>query len=182
MTYAEYVAQEARSGEKHEFLAGEVDAMAGGTPEHGALAMAIGGELRAALSGRPCRVFSSDVRVRVRATGLATYPDVSVVCGKLETDGEDPDAIANPIVIVEVLSASTEAYDRGEKARHYRKIESLQEYVLVSSSSPRVEVHRRNAEGRWEIDEAGPGEQVVLSSIDVRLDLGAVYANPLPTG
>jgi Uma2 family endonuclease len=107
MTYAEYVAAEESSAEKHEFLAGEVYAMAGGTIEHAALCAAIAGELRDALRDRPCRVFSSDARVRVQATGLSTYPDVTVVCGTLETDAEDAHAIANPIVLVEVLSDST---------------------------------------------------------------------------
>jgi len=180
MAYGEYLVGEAASERKHEYLAGEVYAMSGGTPEHGALAVAVSGELRAALRGRPCRVFSSDVRVRVRASGLATYPDVTVVRGKLELDDEDPDAVVNPTVIVELLSPSTEAYDRGDKARHYRQIDSLREYVLVSSASPRIEIHRRNAEGRWEIDEAGPDGRLALTSLGVELDVAAIYANPLP--
>jgi Uma2 family endonuclease len=135
MTYAEYLAAEERSLEKHEFLDGEIYAMSGGMPEHAALAMAFGRTLGNALLGRPCRVFSSDARVRVQNTGLTTYPDVSVVCGKLETDPEDPSAITNPVLLVEVLSDSTEARDRGEKASHYRHLASLREYVLVSSGT-----------------------------------------------
>ncbi len=118
MTYAEYLALEGASAEKHEFLDDEVFAMAGGTVEHAALAASFTAALVKALGDRPCRVFSSDLRVRVGATGLTTYPDLSVACGKAETDAEDPHALVNPVLIVEILSDSTEAYDRGEKAAH----------------------------------------------------------------
>jgi Uma2 family endonuclease len=150
MSYREYVAREAVSDCRHEFLHDEVFAMAGGTPEHGALAAAVVGELRASLRGKACRVYSSDVRVRVLATGLATYPDASVVCQRLETDPEDADAIVNPVVLVEVLSDSTEACDRGVKVAHYRRIVSLREYVLVGEGEPLVEVYRRNERDHWE--------------------------------
>lgn len=179
MTRAEYVATERVSSTRHEYLNGEVYAMAGGTPEHGALAAAIMGELRMALAGKPCRVYSSDVRLVVRETGLVTYPDASVVCGQLETDPEDPDAITNPRLLVEVLSDSTEAYDRGIKAAHYRRIPSLIEYVLVSQDEPRVEVYRRIAPGRWELTEARATQRIALSSVEVELDVAALYANPL---
>ncbi|MBI4953363.1 MAG: Uma2 family endonuclease [Myxococcales bacterium] len=119
MTFAEYLAFEARSEQKHEWLDGQIFAMAGGTIEHGALAMAVGSELRVALRDKPCRVLGSDVRVRVLATGLGTYPDVTVVCGRVETDPEDANTIVNPVLLVEVLSDSTEPYDRGEKFAHY---------------------------------------------------------------
>jgi Uma2 family endonuclease len=179
MTYAEYLAAEAVAEARHEFLNGEVWEMAGGTIEHGALALAVAGELRAALRGKPCRAFSSDVRVRIPETDLATYPDLSIVCGQLETAPDDKDAITNPIVLVEVLSDSTEAYDRGAKAAHYRRISSLREYVLVSQGEPRIEVQRRSPGGGWELLEARPGETIELVSLGVRLDVAAVYANPL---
>lgn len=182
MSRAEYVAAEQSSSLRHEYLSGEVYAMAGGTPEHGALAAAVMGELRAALHGKPCRVYSSDVRVVVRETGLVTYPDASIVCDQLETDPEDPDAIANPRLLVEVLSDSTEAYDRGAKAAHYRRIPSLIEYVLLSQDEPRVEVYRRVGPGRWELSEARSPERVVLSSVGVELDVAALYADPLSRG
>jgi Uma2 family endonuclease len=146
MTYAEYLAFEEQSDEKHEFLDGELFATSGGTPDHGALAVAISAALSGALRGRPCRVHSSDVRVRVQATGLAAYPDVSVVCGKLETDAEAPHAITNPVLLVEVLSDSTEARDRGEKAAHYRHLPSLREYVLVSQRQRRGGVQAERGE------------------------------------
>lgn len=179
MNYADYLLLERSSPERHEFLRGEVYAMAGGSPEHGALAAAWIGELRVALGGKPCRVFTSDVRVRIRETGLTTYPDVSVVCGRLETDSEDPDAIVNPVLLIEVLSDSSEAYDRGAKAAHYRRIQTLREYVLVSQSEPLVEVYRRNAEGRFELYEVRADDTVELASVGVSLVVKARYANPL---
>jgi Uma2 family endonuclease len=179
MTYAEYLAAEAKSDTKHEWLNGEVFAMAGGTPEHAGLAASVIGELRLALRDRPCRVFSSDLRVKVQATGLATYPDASIACGKLETDPEDAQAVVNPIVLVEVLSDSTEAYDRGEKFAHYRRILSLREYVIVSQREPRIEVHRRNEAGRWELYEAGAGESIELASVGCRLNVDDVFRDPL---
>ena len=134
------------------------------------------GELHAALRGGPCRGYSSDVRVRIPETGLATYPDLSIVCGPLETAPDDKDAITNPVVLVEVLSDSTEAYDRGAKWAHYRRISSLREYVLVSQAEPRIEVFRRMDTGRWELLEARPGETIELTSLGAHLDVAAVYA------
>jgi Uma2 family endonuclease len=177
MTYAEYVVRERSSPEKHEYLHGHAYAMAGGTPAHGALSASFGRLLGNALVGRPCRVYSSDVRVRVRATGLSTYPDLSVVCGTLETDPDDPDAIANPILLGEVLSPSTASYDRGAKAAHYRRIPSLREYVLVAQEEPRIELHRFR-DGRWQVLEAVAGEQLVLASIGAEIEVSAVYADP----
>lgn len=179
MSYAEYLAAEAKSDVRHEFLDGQVYALAGGTPEHAALAAAVIGELRNALRGKPCRVYSSDVRVRIEATGLTTYPDASVVCGQLETSREDPNAIVNPVVLVEVLSESTEAYDRGAKTQHYRRIPSLREYVLVAQHEPLVEVYRRNEQGRFEIIDARPGQQFELTSVGAAIDVSVLYANPL---
>jgi len=179
MTYAEYLAAEAASDIRHEYLNGEVWAMAGGTPEHSALAAAIIAQLGASMRGKPCRMFSSDLRVRIMDTGLSTYPDVSVVCGQLETAPDDPDAVTNPIVLVEVLSESTEGYDRGGKAAHYRRIPSLREYVLVAQTEPRIEVFRRAEIGRWELLEARAGETIEIASLGARLDVSAVYANPL---
>jgi Uma2 family endonuclease len=179
MTYAEYLAAERTEKVRHEYLDGQVLEMAGGTIEHGALAIAVAGELREALRGRPCRVLSSDVRVRISETGLTTYPDLSVVCGQVETAPDDVDAIVNPIVLVDVLSETTEAYDRGAKAAHYRRIPSLREYVLVAQTESRVEVQRRTEGGRWELLEARAGETIELASLGVRLNVAAVYANPL---
>ena len=182
MSYAEYLAAEAVSDVRHEFLGGEVWAMAGGTPEHAALAASMIGELRAALRGKPCRTYSADLRIRVPETGLSTYPDVAVVCGELVTAADDEHAAVNPVVLVEVLSETTEGYDRGAKAAHYRRIPSLREYVLVSQAEPRIEVQRRTDSGRWEILDARPGESIELTSLGISLDVTAVYANPLAAG
>jgi Uma2 family endonuclease len=179
MSYADYVAAEVAAEEKHEYLRGDIYAMAGGTLEHAALAAALIRDLGAALRDKPCRAFSSDARVRIEATDMTTYPDVSVVCGKIERAPGDANAIVNPTLLCEVLSDSTEAYDRGAKASHYRHIPWLREYVLVSQSEPRVEVQRRNASGHWEIHEYGPNEHVVLESLDISLSVAALYRDPL---
>jgi Uma2 family endonuclease len=180
MTLDAYLDGEQRSEIKHEYLRGEVYAMAGGTPEHAALAMAVGAALTTALAGRKCRVFSSDLRVRVEATDLSTYPDLTVICGRFEHAAADPNAATNPTLIVEVLSDSTEAYDRGEKFAHYRRLPSLREYLLVSQREPRLEAYRRNAAGEWVLSEAGAGEVLVLASLEgVRLETDAIYRDPL---
>ncbi|WP_438002050.1 Uma2 family endonuclease [Sorangium sp. So ce185] len=178
-TYAEYLDQERASPTKHEFLNGEIFAMAGGTPEHARLCLSVGAELRAHLRGRPCVVYSSDLRVRVQATGLSTYPDVSVVWSRLECDPEDADAALNPIVLIEVLSDSSEAYDRGQKFAHYRCIPSLREYVLVSQHEPRIEVFHRNEDGSWTLREARAGEGAELQAIGCTLSVDDVYRDPL---
>lgn len=179
LSYAEYLEQERSSEKKHEFLSGEVFALAGGTIEHGRLCSRVTAALLVALQGRPCEAFSSDVRVRVLATDLATYPDVSVVCGRIERDPEDANTLVNPIVLVEVLSDSTEAYDRGEKFAHYRCIPSLLEYVLVSQRRPRIEVFRRNEDGSWTLYVAGASASVKLTSIGCTLSVDDIYTNAL---
>ena len=188
VSYAEYLAMEEKSLTKHEWLDGVVYDMAalgmsGGTPEHSGLAAAIGVLLGVQLRGKPCRVFSSDLRVRVPATGISTYPDLAIVCRKLETADDDPHAATNPTVIVEVLSGSSEAYDRGKKFAHYRRIPSLREYVLVAQDEPRIEVFRRNETGQWELaQEAGAGESAALASIGCTLAVDEVYEDPLAAG
>jgi Uma2 family endonuclease len=167
-TYAEYLAYERDSGLKHEYDDGEILAMAGGSRRHSALASRVS----AALEGgrKPgCVAFQADLKVRVLATGKATYPDASVVCGPIESDPADPSGatITNPTVIVEVLSPSTEEEDRGNKWRHYQLIPSLQEYVLVSQSEPRLERYHRLPAGTWEYSVATRGE--------VQLSVGAVF-------
>jgi Uma2 family endonuclease len=182
MSHAEYLAAEAVSDVRHEFLDGDVYAMAGGTFEHGALSVAVTGDLRESLRGKPCRVFSSDVRVHIAETGLSTHPDASVVCGRVEAAPDDAHAIANPILLVEVLSDSSEAYDRGAKAAHYRRIPSLRGYFLVSQHGPLLELYRRTDTGRWELLEARAGERLELAALGVSLSVDAIYANPLADG
>lgn len=179
MSYAEYLDRERSSAAKHEYLRGEVFAMAGGTLEHGRLAARVTHLIAAGLGQRPCEAFSSDARVRVEETDLSTYPDVSVICGRIERSPTDPEAAVNPVVLVEVLSDSSEAYDRGEKFAHFRRLASLQEYVLVSQREPRIEVFRRTLEGRWELGEAVAGGRISLESIGVELAVDDVYSSAL---
>jgi Uma2 family endonuclease len=180
-TREEFVSLERASNVKHEFLDGVIYAMAGGSPEHAAIAMNVGVLLSVALRGRPCRVYSSDLRVRVLETGLETYPDVTVVCGREELDPGDPHVITNPVVLVEVLSPSTETYDRGEKLRHYKQIPSLREVVLVDHREQLVEVHRREDDGTFTRHEAGPHACAKLVSLACDLSVDDVYRNAFAT-
>lgn len=179
-SFDEYVELEGAATTKHEFLDGEVWAMAGGSPTHAAVAASLIRMLGEALRGRPWRVFTSDLRIRVRETGLATYPDASVVCGAIEVDPDDPrgHSVSNPIVLVEVLSPSTEDYDRGEKLAHYKRIPSLREIVLVAHDDPRIDVWRR-LDDRWTLRSFRTGEAVVLESLAIALSVADVYFDPL---
>ena len=174
-TFADYLVLERDSEIKHEYDAGEILAMSGGTARHSALAVNVASALR---STRPegCIVFQSDMRVRVHATGRATYPDVSMVCGSLEYDADDAarTTITNPTLIVEVLSVTTEKGDRGNKWMHYQRIPSLQEYVLVSQE-PRIEIYRRMPSGTWEYSEVSEGTVKLASG--PMLDLPTLYAD-----
>ena len=174
-TYQDYLAVEDGSNVKHEFFNGEIYAMAGGTLEHAALAASVIGALSAHLQGSPCRVYSSDLRIRVLATGLATYPDVSVICGAPQRDPESPLAATNPKVLVEVLSDSTAAYDRGEKLEQYKLIESVQAVLLFSQTSRRVELHERTDRG-WHTEVFTGDQRVPLPSIGAELPLASIYA------
>lgn len=179
MTYAEYREGELTAEIKHEYLRGEVFAMTGGTPQHSALAARITALLTRELGGRACRVFSSDLRVRIEATDLATYPDVSVVCDKLETAADDDHAIVNPILLVEVLSDSTEAYDRGQKAAHYRRIPSLRAYLFVSQHEPHLELFVRRDDGTWSLLEAEADQRLFVEPLEIELSVTEVYEDPL---
>ena len=178
-TCQDYLLVEEGSRVRHEYLDGEIYAMAGGTPEHAALAMSVGASLLGQLRERPCRVKSSGLRVRVLATGLATYPEVTVVCGPLERDPESCATVVNPTVIVEVLSDGTEDYDRGEKLEHYRQVPSLRECVLVSHRERLIESWRREADGSWSHHQAGPSATLRLESIGCDLSVDEVYRGGL---
>ena len=141
-SFRDYLQVEEMSGVKHEYLDGEIYAMAGGSILHAALTIAVGKAISDQLQSR-CRAYSSDLRIRLLATGLASYPDVTFVCGPLETDPENKDTVANPSLVVEVLSPSTIAYDLGEKFDHFRQIPSLKAVVYVWQDQPRIEVRER---------------------------------------
>jgi Uma2 family endonuclease len=160
MTADEYLAWEREQPDKHEFFHGEVFAMAGGSPRHNALcarliALAIGALPR-------CVVLTSDQRVTMVSAGRYVYPDVSIVCGDLQIESDD--VLTNPTVLVEVLSSTTEQYDRGLKWEGYQRIASLADYILVSQTEPRIEHYRRSADGTWIYRAAGPGDHVTLSN------------------
>jgi Uma2 family endonuclease len=174
-TFEDYLSVEEMSAVRHEFLDGEIFAMPGGTPEHAALSAAVVVLLGTRLEGRPCRPYSADLRIRVVATGLATYADATVICGDPIRDPASPTHVTNPGVIIEVLSPSTEAYDRGEKREHYQQIASLREYVLVAQDHPELEVYSRVTGGSWRRSVHGPGQVVDLPSIGVRFTVDELY-------
>ncbi|MCU0490062.1 MAG: Uma2 family endonuclease [Chloroflexaceae bacterium] len=175
-TEAEYLAFERASSTRHEYYNGRVYAMAGATEAHNLIAGNVIAALHGQLRAKPCRVYPSDMRVKVRKTGLNTYPDVIIVCGQPEFVDDTGDTITNPIVIVEILSPSTERYDRGMKFQHYRTIATLQEYLLIAQDHHRIEHFSRQSNGLWQLQEAvGLEEQIVIRAIDCILALADVY-------
>jgi len=172
-TYADYLAVEKDSPVRHEYLDGEIFAMAGGTPEHAALAAQLAALLQTRLPPG-CRAFSSDLKVRIDATGLTTYPDLSVVCGPVDRAASDPNAITNPALLVEVTSPSSAEYDRGEKLQHYQRIPSLQAVLLVSHEAHQITLFER-AEGGWKRREFGSGERLEIGSPSVGFRIEEVY-------
>ncbi|MDB5219318.1 MAG: hypothetical protein JWO86_7245 [Myxococcaceae bacterium] len=164
LSAAEYLAWERLQPVRHEFFDGEVFAMAGGSLRHNALSSNVTAALHAALHGRGCIVLSSDQRVGMTTGERYVYPDVTVVCGAVALIAGTNDVVANPTVLVEVLSSSTEQYDRGLKWEGYQRLESLMDYVLVSQSEARVEHFRRDRDASWLYRSAGPGEHVTLST------------------
>jgi Uma2 family endonuclease len=179
-SFGEYLAVEEMSPlVKHEFVDGTIVAMAGGTPDHSAIAVNVQGILREQLAGKRCRVFNSDLRVRVKATGLGTYPDGAIVCGALELDPDDPKGhtVTNPTVLVEVLSPTTWEYDVGEKRENYQQIETLQEIVFVAHDARRIDVVRREG-GSWKKHTFVEGA-AILASLGCTLPIEAVYLDPL---
>jgi len=172
-TYEEYRFLEEESSIRHEYLDGEIYAMGGGTPEHAQLAAAIIGALNGKLPPG-CRTFTSDLRVRIPATGLSTYPDAAVVCGRTQRATDDPIAVLNPVLLVEVTSSSTEDYDRGKKLGHYQKLPSVREVLIVSHRERRLMLHRREGD-TWQTLTAGPGETVTLTCLSVSILVDDVY-------
>jgi Uma2 family endonuclease len=176
-TYAEYLALEDESAVRHEYLSGEIYAMAGGSPDHARLAATVirivGNQLQ-----RECRVYTSDLRVRVPSTGLSTYPDAAVICGRTQRAADDALAVVNPVLIVEVTSPSTEDYDRGEKLRHYKELPSVREVLIVSHRGPELSLHRREDRG-WRQFAAAGGETLELASTGARVAVDDVYREGL---
>jgi Uma2 family endonuclease len=174
-TPAEYLALERQAEQKSEYFDGFIIAMAGASEEHILIVTNVVGELRSRLKGRPCRIYANDLRLKVTPTGLYTYPDVVVVRGERRFDDAQRDTLLNPTLIVEVLSDSTEAYDRGDKFAHYLRLESLQEYVMIAQDQPRVERYARQG-GDWRFTViADPDGMLRLASLDCELPLREIY-------
>ncbi|ETX09235.1 MAG: hypothetical protein ETSY2_00685 [Candidatus Entotheonella gemina] len=177
MTPEEYLAFErAQLDAKHEFLDGEIIAMAGASRQHVRIVANLAASLITQLRGRPCDVYLSDMRVKIPAAGLYTYPDVIALCHEPRFEDDAVDTLLNPSVIIEVLSPSTESYDRGIKFTHYRSIEDLQLYILVAQDKPQIEIFRRQANGDWLLSVVeGLEARVSLDAIGCELALADVY-------
>jgi Uma2 family endonuclease len=178
-TAAEYLELERASPFKSEFHEGHIYAMTGASREHNLISVNISRELSLQLRGRPCEVYAHDMRVKAAVADKYHYPDVVAVCGPPQLEDERGDTLLNPTVLIEVLSESTEAYDRGEKFAGYRKIESLREYLLVSQDRPRIERYARQ-DGAWLLTEAeGLESSIAVESIGCTLALREVYEKVL---
>lgn len=176
LSQEEYLTIERKSEFRSEYIDGAVVAMTGASREHNLIVTNIIGELGQQLKNKPCELYATAMRVRIPAANIYTYPDVVVACG--EPRFEDPyvDTLLNPVLIIEVLSESTESYDRGKKFAYYRTIESLSEYLLVGQDEARIEQYARQVDGRWLLSESRlPDATVGLASIDCALPLKEVY-------
>jgi len=174
-TPQEYLLWEETQSTRHEYLNGQIFAMAGASAEHNDIVANLLGALGNELRDKPCRARGLDQRVKIPETGLYTYPDVLVVCGQPEYEDEKRLTLLNPTVIVEVLSDSTESYDRGKKFRHYRSIPSFRDYLLVAQDTVWVEHYVRSSEGGWILHDTLPGGTLTLASCGVQLRVDELY-------
>ena len=177
-TYADYVALEMTSAGKHEYLDGEIYAMAGGSEEHSALSAVMVRLLGNQIGDQPCRVHTSDLRIYIESVGLATFPDAAVICGPLLQHKPSPVATAlNPAILVEVTSNSSEEYDTGEKLEAYRTLASLRECIIISHRERRITVHARGSDDTWTTRNAIQGGHVDVPSLGAVLQVDEVYRN-----
>lgn len=177
MSLADYFVLERRAEFKSEFFDGEMFAMAGASTPHCIIKENLSVELGTRLKGGPCRTLSSDQRLLVERTGLVTYPDLLIVCGKMEFSAIDPHTLVNPNAIIEILSPSTERYDRGTKFRNYQQIPTLTEYILVAQDEPVCERFVRQGDGSWAlVSFVGLESELAFTSVPVRIPLADVYA------
>jgi Uma2 family endonuclease len=172
-TPEEYFAWEEQQLERHEYLDGEVYAMSGGTQNHSDIAMNFGAMLKAHLKGSGCKTFNSDLKIKIFESNKYTYPDLSVTCD--DRDKTTPQYISYPCLIVEVLSPSTEAYDRGNKFKMYRRNPTLIDYVLVESDRMAIDLYRKDEAGNWYILNYEAGESIELKSIGLTFPIDRVY-------
>jgi Uma2 family endonuclease len=177
LTPEQYLAIERKAAHKSEYFNGEMFAMAGASEPHNRIKENLVIEIGSRLKGSGCHSYSSDMRVKVSRTGLYTYPDLVIVCGKPELEDDVRDTLLNPQIIIEVLSDSTERYDRGKKFRHYKQIESFREYVLVAQDEPVIERFVRQQDASWNTTAfEGLGAELALATVPVRVPLVDVYA------
>jgi Uma2 family endonuclease len=176
LTPEEYLAVERKAEYRSEYFNGEMFAMTGASRKHNLIALNVAGECRQQLKGQPCEAYVNNMRVRIPATGLYTYPDIVVVCGEPEFEDDFVDTLINPTLLVEVLSESTESYDRGKKSGCYRTIQSLAEYLLVAQDEYKVEQYVKQPDGRWLLTDIRSLEGVIeLASVPCVLALKEVY-------
>ena len=176
LTIEEYLQFEKASTEKHEYYQGEIFAMSGSKVTHNIIAINTSTLFTSKLKGKSCQAFNSDQRIHIEKNSLFTYPDISVVCGDIETRNSDDWNILNPTIIIEILSPSTRDYDRGQKFKLYRDISSLKEYVLIDSETINVEVFFLNNENHWELREYKSIENFfILESVQVKFELREIY-------
>jgi Uma2 family endonuclease len=176
ITPEQYLHRERLAEFRSEYFRGEMFAMAGASANHNLIVLNAGASLREQLKKQPCRVYPSDLKLRIEAASLYTYPDLSVVCGEPQLESDAGDVLLNPVVLVEVLSDSTEAYDRGKKFEHYRTIPSLKHYVLIAQDRHSIDCFTRMADGSWSLTgcQASTGK-VELETIHVELAAAEVY-------
>jgi Uma2 family endonuclease len=178
ITPEQYLAIERRAEKKSEYYGCEMFAMSGASEPHNILTVNVSSELRTQLRGRPCRSYASDMRIKVSAAGLYTYPDVIAVCGERTFDDAQHDTLTNPTVIVEVLSPSTELYDRGKKFEMNSRLENLSDYILISQDKPRVEHFARQGDRNWLLSVADDlGAVLTIASLDCAIALSDIYEN-----
>jgi Uma2 family endonuclease len=176
VTPEEYLYRERKAEFRSEYFRGETFAMAGASANHNLIVLNAGASLREQLKKKPCRVYPSDLKLRIEATGFYTYPDLSVVCGDPQLESDAGDVLLNPVVLVEVLSDSTEAYDRGKKFEHYRTIPSLMHYVLIAQDRHSIDCFTRSPDGSWRLTSCqGLDGTVELASIESQLAATEVY-------
>jgi Uma2 family endonuclease len=179
-TPQEYYDLERVAEYKSDFYAGEIFAMAGGTIRHSRICTNLIRETGNRLKGTPCETFESNLRLKIKLSGLRNYPDMSVYCGPFEYDEEDPsrETVTNPTVLFEVLSPSTEAYDRGFKSENYRRIPSLKAYLLVAQDKPHVEIYQRQSDGSWLLrEEDRLDAAIAIPPLGIELPLAEIYAS-----
>lgn len=176
LSEAEYLAFEETSPFRHEYVGGEAYAMSGGTLRHNRVSLNTASLLLARLAGKPCQVFMSDVKLHVACDSAYYYPDVMVTCAAQATAANESQVVSDPVLIVEVLSPSTEATDRREKLHAYRHLPSLQEYALVSQDMQQVEVYRRQGDTGWLYITFEPGDTVEFAAVGLTLPIAELYA------